>query len=221
MEQVVQIKIKDYSESLRLSYCLTLSGGFFDAYTYICRDGVFANAETGNMVLLGVHLAQRDFTKAFIYLIPIVCFALGVFITEGLKRKVKNANKWKQVSLIIESLVLIAVSLFNTKLNIAADALISFICGIQVNSFRRWHSNPFATTMCTGNLRSAVENTAKAVFERDNESLKKCLTYYSIIFTFIIGAVTGTILTTLFGYHILFVSVLPLLVSFILLSVKE
>ena len=32
---------------------LTLSGGLQDAYTYLCRGRVFANAQTGNIVLLG------------------------------------------------------------------------------------------------------------------------------------------------------------------------
>ena len=34
---------------------LAIVGGYLDAYTYISRDHVFANAQTGNMVLL----AQR------------------------------------------------------------------------------------------------------------------------------------------------------------------
>ena len=31
---------------------LAIVGGYLDAYTYISRDHVFANAQTGNMVLL-------------------------------------------------------------------------------------------------------------------------------------------------------------------------
>ena len=43
------------SETLKLGILLALSGGFMDAYSYICRGGVFANAQTGNMLLLGVN----------------------------------------------------------------------------------------------------------------------------------------------------------------------
>ena len=39
------------SESFRLSALLSFSGGLQDAYTYNVRDGVFANAQTGNVVL--------------------------------------------------------------------------------------------------------------------------------------------------------------------------
>ena len=41
------------SESLLLGVLLAVAGGFFDAYTYLCRGKVFANAQTGNIVLSG------------------------------------------------------------------------------------------------------------------------------------------------------------------------
>ena len=41
------------SEAVSTGIFLTLSGGFQDAYTYYCRGKVFANAQTGNIVLMG------------------------------------------------------------------------------------------------------------------------------------------------------------------------
>ena len=43
---------KQMSESVRLGILLALSGGLMDAYSYIVRDRVFANAQTGNMLLI-------------------------------------------------------------------------------------------------------------------------------------------------------------------------
>ena len=40
------------SDTLFTAIFIVLSGGFQDAYTYGCRGGVFANAQTGNIVLL-------------------------------------------------------------------------------------------------------------------------------------------------------------------------
>ena len=56
------------SESIELGIVLALAGGFMDAYSYVCRDGVFANAQTGNMLLLGVHISQGEFALALHYL---------------------------------------------------------------------------------------------------------------------------------------------------------
>lgn len=44
---------------MRLGVLLALVGGGLDAYTFISRGGVFAGAQTGNVVLLGVAAAQR------------------------------------------------------------------------------------------------------------------------------------------------------------------
>ena len=50
------------SESLLLGALLAVAGGFFDAYTYLCRGGVFANAQTGNIVLF--EMCIRDSLEA-------------------------------------------------------------------------------------------------------------------------------------------------------------
>lgn len=48
---------KQMSDSIRLGILLALSGGFMDAYSYLCRNHVFANAQTGNILLFGVNLS--------------------------------------------------------------------------------------------------------------------------------------------------------------------
>ena len=55
------------SDSFRIGAMLAVVGGFLDAYTYLARGQVFANAQTGNIVLLGVHLSEGDFKKALSY----------------------------------------------------------------------------------------------------------------------------------------------------------
>ena len=48
-----------YSDAFLTSAFLALSGGLQDAYTYNTRDGVFSNAQTGNVVLMSQHLMPR------------------------------------------------------------------------------------------------------------------------------------------------------------------
>ena len=52
------------SESLLLGGLLAMAGGFFDAYTYLCRGGVFANSQTANIVLVGLQLAVGEWHRA-------------------------------------------------------------------------------------------------------------------------------------------------------------
>ena len=47
------------SESFLIAGILSVSGGLQDAYTYMYRGKVFANAQTGNIVLLAQNLVDR------------------------------------------------------------------------------------------------------------------------------------------------------------------
>ena len=67
------------SDSRRLAMILAISGGLMDAYTYIFRDEVFANAQTGNILLLGVNLSEGNYQKALHYFFPVIAFAVGMY----------------------------------------------------------------------------------------------------------------------------------------------
>lgn len=51
---------KQMSESIKLGVILAIAGGFMDAYSYMCRGKVFANAQTGNILLLGINISERN-----------------------------------------------------------------------------------------------------------------------------------------------------------------
>lgn len=49
------------SEKYRLTALLTVVGGFLEAYTFLTRAGVFANAQTGNIARIGLAAAGGRF----------------------------------------------------------------------------------------------------------------------------------------------------------------
>ena len=70
-------------------YCciFTLSGGFQDAYTYFCRDGVFANAQTGNIVFMSSY-----FMKGILHTHYDTCCLYLRLLPGYLLRKASDAN---------------------------------------------------------------------------------------------------------------------------------
>lgn len=148
------------SEAVSTGIFLTLSGGFQDAYTYYCRGNVFANAQTGNIVLMGSHLAAREWNLAVRYLAPVLAFAGGVYMAEHVKRLHRQDRRfhWRQLIVAIEIILLFVVGFLPQDMNMAANIIVSFVCALQVNAFRKIKGSPYATTMCIGNLRSATEN---------------------------------------------------------------
>lgn len=162
------------SESFRIGALLALAGGFFDVYTYLCRGGVFANAQTGNMVLLGIAIAGGDWAHALHYIFPIAAFALGVAAAEWVKLRYKDKTvrfHWRQLVVLAEILLVAAVAFLPQAANTLVNTIVSFICALQVESFRKLRGSAFATTMCTGNLRSATEQFMRWRSDADAEAL--------------------------------------------------
>ena len=79
-------------ESLRIGLVLTFIGGFLEVYNYLLHGGVFANAQTGNMVLLVIYACEGS-AHALYYLWPIGAFFAGVLVSEGI-RSALTARQW-------------------------------------------------------------------------------------------------------------------------------
>jgi len=69
------------SESLPVGILLALSGGMMDAYSYIGRGHVFANAQTGNILLLGISLSQGQWGECLRYVCPVAAFIAGIALS--------------------------------------------------------------------------------------------------------------------------------------------
>jgi hypothetical protein len=78
--------IRTRPETLPTGMLLAGVGGFLDAYTFVGRGGVFANAQTGNIVLLAVAAGERQWPTALLHVPPILAFMLGVAVAETLAR---------------------------------------------------------------------------------------------------------------------------------------
>ena len=82
---------RQMSEAFINSFFLALSGGFQDAYTYNCRDEVFSNAQTGNVVLMSQHFMEGRWYEGLRYLLPLLAFAAGVLHTNDVDCQVAGA----------------------------------------------------------------------------------------------------------------------------------
>ena len=158
---------------------LTLLGGFLDAYTYTCRDGVFANAQTGNVVKFGIALASGEVWLMLRYAIPILAFVLGVLLSVWFCHQTHG----RRYVLLTEGAIVLLVSLMPSSavMNTLANVLISFMCALQAEAFRKVLGLSYASTMCTGNLRSLSEALARFIAHQDQQALKQMQQYLLII----------------------------------------
>ena len=137
------------SDSFLMSAFIILSGGLQDAYTYCCRDKVFANAQTGNIVLMSTHLFAGDWAGVFRYFVPVISFTAGIFVAECVHRRYKCMEKvhWRQLIILAEIVLLFAVGFLPQSQNLLANAIVSFSCAMQVQAFRKVNGYAFALSL--------------------------------------------------------------------------
>ena len=107
------------SESLLTASMLSISGGLQDVYTYISRGHVFANAQTGNIVLLSQNLFDHQWGQAIHYLVPVLFFSFGIAITTYIRQFFQKYKRfhWRQIVLLIEIVLLSVVGFIPDDMN--------------------------------------------------------------------------------------------------------
>lgn len=211
------------SESLAVGVLLSLTGGFQDAYTYLYRDGVFANAQTGNFILMGIRASEGRWQDSFRYLLPIAAFVTGILLARRIRdicQNLKNIH-WRQMVLLLEICILFLAGLFPESWNIPANILVSLSCALQVGSFRKIRGNAVATTMCIGNLRSATDFLYAYRLTGDREMKQKSLEYYFFIAVFVAGAVLGGKAGKVLGLRSIWFCCGGLMAALVLMFIKE
>ena len=210
-------RAKQVSESIELGIILALVGGFMDVYSYVGRDGVFANAQTGNILLVGVHLSEGDPSLAMRYLLPVLCFSVGIMVSDLVHERFASVMHWRQLTVLVEAVILLGVGLLPPEHNMLANGLTSLACGMQVESFRKIHGRGIATTMCIGNLRSALQSVDDYIITHNRGFLANGALYFGVIAVFVLGAVLGNWCLERFGLSSIALCSLLLFAAFLLM----
>lgn len=203
---------------------LAAVGGFLDAYTYLYRGRVFANGQTGNLVLMGIRLADGSWRQAGYYLFPICAFIGGVLIAEVVRSRIRDDRviKWRHVILLLEIAVLAVVFMMpQGELDSLANISVSFVCALQTQAFRSLKGKSYISVMCTGNLRSAAEIFFMHRQSGDKKAQKDAAEYALIVGFFVAGAFAGGVSVTSFGGNALLCAIGLLLAVLIILYMRK
>jgi uncharacterized membrane protein YoaK (UPF0700 family) len=184
--------------SLRFAVLLTLCGGFMDAYTYISRGGVFANAQTGNVVLLGVDVSEAKWHAASQHLWPILAFIGGVALASYIKSD--RAHRWDENpvrwAIAVQAAVLFTVGFVPESVPSAfATVPIAFVAAMQIGLFRQVGDLAYLAIATSGNLMRLTEAGYGALVDRQEDKRFATRVYGAIVSAFVIGAVSGAVAT--------------------------
>ncbi|RVU55880.1 DUF1275 domain-containing protein [Anaerosphaera multitolerans] len=211
-------------EKLWVFIVLMCVSGFYGAYTYCIRGGVFSNAQTANLVLFSMAIGSGDWSRAAYLLIPMSAYLLGAIISEYVyepMRKLKLIH-WETLLIFIEIGAVIFLGLLPESAPYEiAQVTINFISSMRLNTFRRAQEIPMATTFCTNHIRQLGNNIVHFVRYKDKRYFKVSLVHFKMLFAFIVGGIFGTILSAKYLGRSIFITLIPLTIVFIRLLIVD
>ncbi len=193
-------------------------GGFLGAFTYVLRGGVFCNAQTGNILLLGMALGEGNFSRALYLLLPISAYFLGTVISEAIAIPIKKFHliRWSTLFVLIEMAAILVMGFIPDSAPFQiTQVLVNFICSMQYNTFRQAKGIPMATTFCTNHLRQVGIAFTKAILHRAPGAGRRLLRHLLMLGAFLVGAAVSTLLCHPLGGKAVWFALIPLAVLFI------
>ena len=205
-------------------WVLILVGGFYGAYTYSVRGGVFCNAQTANVVLFSMAVGKQDIKMALELLIPISAYFLGTILSEILAKKIKKyqALRWDTLLVGLEiPLVIIMGYVPASAPDQICQVTLNFICAMQFNTFRQNEGVPMATTFVTNHIRQTGSNLVKAIRDKDAKASLRWKSHGTMLLLFLVGGIIGTVLCTYFDVRAIWGTIPFLIYGFIRLMIAD
>ena len=165
-----------------------------DAWTFLDCGGVFANAQTGNVVLLAIELAAGRYGSAITHLPSLIAFIAGLVASSlagaALRRARRNS---RTIRLTAECAALPVLAAFGRhRPDAVLTACVGFIAVVQITSFSNLGEWSFNRGLTTGNLRSAFTAVSSVWLDpASTVDRNKALAFLSICLAFLVGATLG------------------------------
>lgn len=209
--------------SIRFAMMLAAVGGFLDAYSYI-NASVFAGAQTGNLVLLTIHLAAREWREALGSLIPIVAFAVGSSVggSLGLETVQRVIPSPAQAALLLE-IALLALAGVPPIAGpaIPMTVLLSMAAGVQMAVFTRVQDWSFSTTVTTSNITKWMSSIVAMIEGRDDSAASRAAAFTGIILAFAVGGIAAAVAISRIGARAILLAACVLLLALAWLAIAN
>jgi uncharacterized membrane protein YoaK (UPF0700 family) len=209
------------SFSVPVGILMAAVAGSLDANIFMTRGGVFATAQSGNIVIVGVRLADEQWSRALLNLYPVVAFAVAAGIVEVLLTSPRA--EWfrrnvAEVAILTSVVVVIGLGAMPADVpDQVATVTIGAVAAFQLTAFRKMVEWPFATTMATNDLRLFAAAVVEFVRSRERRVLEKLRAYALVIAGFAVGAVACGQLTAEYGTRGIWLTLVWLVAAYVLL----
>lgn len=202
------------SDAFWVALTMATISGFINAYTYNTQGGRFAGAQTGNLIFLGLRLAEFKWLEAWSYCLPILVFGIGQLLIYVMKDWALSAGcpyHLLAIRVMMALLFLAAVSapMVDSDITILMLALFS---SFQVEVFKRIGSIQYANVMMTGNVKAGAYLLSEGFLSGNQVKIKQGMQRCAVLISFILGIILSHYLSAFLEEFGLFLLFPPLLV---------
>ena len=190
-------------------------GGYFGAFTYVARGGVFCNAQTGNILMMSIALGDGRWRDSLYFVVPLSAYLLGTFLSEILPSQVKRSHliRWDTLLVLVEIVAVVILGFLPEDAPVQiTQIVVNFICSMQFNTFRQAEGIPMATTFCTNHVRQISVDICKAVRHKEERGfhLGRAGAHIGMLAAFVVGAAVSTLLSKRLLGRAIWFSLIPL-----------
>lgn len=201
------------SERRRVVACMMLVGGMMGGYTFLVRGGVFCNAQTANLVMMGINFGNGNWQKGFYYLIPAAAYVIGSMISELFRdpKKKSVSIHWTTWFTGIQLFSLFLIGLIPDSLpNQIVQIAVNILASMQYNSFRKVRGIPMATTFCTNHVRQLGIWIVEYFKDGNSESVHRLRVHGGLLLCFILGVASVSLLVPILHEKSIWIALIPL-----------
>mgnify|MGYP001069720929 CR=1 FL=1 len=203
-----------------IHYTLSFIGGYFGLYAILSRCGIFASAQTNNMISLVHDLlggSPLDFLvragALFLYLLAII---LTVWIPEH------SPCNLKLLSIGIDCIACFTLGFFPAELNPVIGLYpIFFSMAFQWCTFKGAYGFAGSTTFSTNNLRQFTTAIIHLLTGKEKEASLKIRFYGGTLLNFHLGAAASFLMWQFFALRSIWCCLLPLTFALLLILSEQ
>lgn len=166
-----------------------------EAYSYLMHGGVFANGQTGNVVLFVLSLADKDAASALGYLVPICAFVGGVFLSSVVRENLFGGDqpRLQRWVLVGEAALFVCLAVVSELwCDLAVNSVISFAAAVLLQNFRTLEGDTaYASVFCSGNLRALGASLYAGLVRGHVGERRRAARYAGLIAAFGAGVLLG------------------------------
>lgn len=207
--------MKIYSDRC-LHWMMSLVGGFLGTYAISSREGIFASAQTGNLMNMMESLCIGDMKESVLRLVFAAVFAAALVISYLLKAETKQDLRGSCIAVDSVALI-ITCGIPETVEPLLAILPISFAASYQWGTCAGADGYNSATIFSTNNLKQFTWGFTEYFRSGSKMALDKGCFYGLTLLMFLTGAWLGIVAVDCLGTRGGIIGLIPLVFAYLIL----